>query len=388
MTNNSRVLAPYAVFAFVLGFAWFMLAPLVPNLIQHLKAPLASILLLVSLYGYAMIVGALPAGFWTARSGPRPVLRTAVILTVAGLLIRALATSYGLFLVGQIVAALAYPLLIAPIGSVLRLSGITRTKAATGMVIGTLFFGMALGSLTAPHLRAGEDLWLALALNLVVGVWLFVALGKVSVASRNLGRVRIVASSWWIIGFVVSSVSVIYGSISTTALTHLHVAQAATLGGLLSSLTFLGSAMGAVVFGWIGQARGEIRSLQRVLAVLTLVFLLGCAMLLTGVLPPGHVGLDAMFLAFGIVSNGWYTLALESAANVAQSAGSAGLATAGYSMASNIGVAILPSLVGPLVVSAPAGFLAILAVLVIIAALVPFITRASGETLASPTRPA
>ncbi|NMP24727.1 MFS transporter [Sulfobacillus harzensis] len=380
MVKNTRLLAPYAAFAFVLGFAWFMLAPLVPGLIQHFKAPLAAILLLISLYGYAMIVGALPAGYWTARSGPAVVLRTSIGLTVVGLFIRALAGSYGLFLVGQIVAALAYPLLIGPIGSVLRLSGIVRTKLATGLVIGTLFFGMALGSLIAPHLSSAADLWLAVVLNLVVGIWLWLALGHVSDAPRNLGRVRLVVSSWWIVGFVVSSVSVMYGSVSSTALTHLHVVNAAAVGGLLSSLTFLGSAVGAAAFGWLGQARGESRPLQRMLGVLTLIFLLGCAMLLTGVLSPSHAGLDVMFLMFGIVSNGWYTLALESAAARAQSAGSAGVATAGYSMASNIGVAILPSLVGPLVVSAPSAFLIILAMLIIIAALVPFLAKTAGPS--------
>ncbi len=376
MPRQSRVLTPYAVFAFVLGFAWFMLAPLVPDLIGRLKSPLAAVLLLISLYGYAMIVGALPAGFWTARRGPRPVLRLAVALTVVGLLVRAAAGSYAVFFSGQVVAALAYPFLIAPIGSVLRLSGVSRTKAATGLVIGTLFFGMAMGSLVAPHIGGTADLWLAVALNLVVGIWLWTALAKVEApVPETLGRVRIVASGWWIVGFVISSISVMYGSVSTTALAQQHVANAPLLGGLLSSLTFLGSAIGAAIFGWLGESRKESLGLQRGLGVLSLIFLLACAFLLTGVLPPTAGGLDAAFLIFGAVSNGWYTLALEAAATRAQNAGSAGLATAGYSMASNVGVAILPVVMGPLVVTAPSAWLVVLGILGVAAVAVPFVMK-------------
>lgn len=371
---QKRLVWPYAAFAFTLGFAWFMLAPLVPSLIGSLKVSLSAIILLISLYGYAMIIGALPAGFWTARRGPAPALKAAISLTVAGLIIRSLSASYSVFFIGQVIAALAYPFLIAPIGSVLRLSGVTRTKSGTGLVIGTLFFGMALGSLFAPHLSASGDLWLAVALNIIAGGWLWTSLGRLgTIEPSTLGHVRVVVSSWWIVGLVVASVSVMYGSISTSALAHLHVANAISVGGLLSSLTFLGSAIGAAFFGGIGESQIDSRPLQRILGSLTLVFLMACALLLTGTIPPGAFGLDVVFLAFGIVSNGWYTLALDAAANRAQNAGSAGLATAGYSMASNIGVAVLPVILGPLAISAPSGWLIIVGLMAVAALLVPFL---------------
>ena len=153
----------------------------------------------------------------------------------------------------------------------------------------------------------------------------------------------------------------------------------AALGGFLSALTFLGSAAGAILFGWWGQSRSESRGLQRTLGLLTLVFLMASGFLLTGMLSPSATGLDLVFFVFGALSNGWYALALESSASAAQSAGSAGLATAGYSMASNVGVAILPVILGPLAISAPHAWLIILALMAIIAVLMPFVIKALPE---------
>lgn len=376
MSKQKSLLVPYALFAFALGFAWFVLAPLVPDLMVNLRSSLGDIILFISLYGYAMIAGSLPAGFWVAKKGPKPALRVAIVLTVAGLLIRAWASHYGLFLLGQILAALAYPFLIAPIGSVLRLSQVSQTRVATGLVIGTLFLGMSVGSFLAPHFPAATDLWLAVILNLLAGIWLWSVLNGVDPrASARLGKVRMVVTGWWLIGFVIASVSVMFGTISAPALIHLHVPNALALGGLLSSLTFLGSAVGAGFFGWLGQMRAESRRLQRVLGIFTLIFMLGSALLLTGVLSPVTTALDMVFFVFGLLSNGWYALALESSAAAAENAGSAGLATAGYSMASNIGVAIVPVILGPLALTAPGIWILIVLIMVMAAVLIPFIMR-------------
>jgi MFS family permease len=90
------------------------------------------------------------------------------------------------------------------------------------------------------------------------------------------------------------------------------------------------------------------------------------------------VGLDAAFFLFGLFSNGWYALALESSAEQARSRTNAGIATAGYSMASNIGVAVIPVVVGPLVISAPALWIAIITVMAVVAVLVPFLAKSQS----------
>ncbi len=382
-SRDARMLASYAGFAFALGFGWFILAPLIPMVGANFHVSLEAALLLISLYGYAMIAGSLPAGFWAARRGPGPLLRLAIVLTVTGLFLRAVAPGYPLFFGGQLLAALAYPFLIAPIGGVLRVAGVKSLRTATGLVIGTLFFGMAVGALLGGHLPPLFDLWLAVIVAVLGGLWLWDTLPHLPPAHAvELGPVRLVVSAYWVIGLVVASVSVMMGSVASAALTHLRVARAVPMASLLTALIFLGSALGASLFGAISQHWRDTRGIQRVLGVLTLVFVMAAAALLTGVLPVGRSpGIDAIFFLVGVFGNGWYALALEAAAQEAADAGSAGLATAGYSLASNVGVAIIPTVLGPLVVAAAAAWFALTALMTLVAAAVPFVIRRPGRVM-------
>jgi DHA1 family inner membrane transport protein len=374
---EGRLLGPYALFAFTLGFGWFVLAPLVPAQAAAMHVSISAILLLISMYGYTMVVGALPAGFYVGRRGPGPSLVMAALLTFVGLTVRALATSFDVLLAGQIVAALAYPFLIAPIGSVLRLSGVRATKTGTGLVIGTLFFGMASGAVIGGHLGLSSGLWVAVVLNILAGGFLAMQASRVEPnAQSSIGPLRISVHPRWVVGFVVASTSVMFGSVATTALIHLNISQALVVGGNLTALTFLGSAVGAALFGFIGQRMDAASDgLERALGVATLVFTLIAAALLTGVVSFSGSAIDPVFLLLGLFGNAWYTLALEDSARAARHAGAAGLATAGYSLASNVGVAIVPVVLGPLVVSAGGAWLAITAALVAAGVAVALFTR-------------
>ncbi|MFX4300958.1 MFS transporter [Alicyclobacillus tolerans] len=377
MNSGQKVLIPYVLFAFVLGFAWFMLAPLVPGLASELHVSISAVLLFISMYGYAMVVGSIPAGVWTAKSGPAPVLTLAILLSSIGLLLRAFAHNYTLFLMAQIVAALAYPFLIAPIGSILRLSGVRRLKAGTGLTIGALFLGMGISALLSSNLGLSTALWLGFALNALIGIWLFFAVRSVPRPETGASsiRVRLTYSNWWIIGFVVSSTSVMIGGITSAALAHLHVAHAEILGGLLSGLTFIGSAVGAALFGVLGETTSRLKPLMVILAVFTWLSILWITLVLTGHVQNNSGLLSVVFFLAGAFGNGWYTLTLEEAAKRAENAGSAGLNTAGYSLASNIGVAIVPVILGPMVISQPTSWVSITLILGLLAILFTFITR-------------
>ncbi len=368
------MLASYAFFAFTLGFSWFLLAPLVPTLVGQLHVGLGAVILFISFYGYAMIFGSLFAGWWVARRGPRRVLVTSVLLSVLGLLLRAWSHSYGLFFVGQGLAALAYPLLISPIGSILRMAGITRRKAATGLTIGSLFFGMSVGAFLGGRLGLPMAFWLGWVLNVLAGIWLVIRAPKKSSlgGKKESFQVHFHPSSWWLVGFAVASTSVMMGGIATPVLAHMHVAKPEVVGGMLGGLTFLGSGVGASLFGALGERGTQGIGLQRMLAVFTWLFLLGVVLEFSGAVSMPIVGLEVLFFLLGAFGNGWYSLALEESARTAVDVGNAGLNTAGFSMASNIGVAVIPTYLGVMVFT-HAGWWAILTlVLGLLGLWVPF----------------
>ncbi|QSO46587.1 MFS transporter [Alicyclobacillus mengziensis] len=378
--NSKKVLVPYVLFAFVLGYAWFMLAPMVPGIMKELNAPLSAILLFISFYGYAMVIGSIPAGIWTAHRGPRPPLTFAVILSIVGLLLRTMAHNYTFFFIAQAIAALAYPFLIAPIGSVLRMSNVRNLKASTGLTIGMLFFGMGLSAMIAGHFSMTANMWIGFIVNLIVGIWMLISLRNIRRPNHSqVIRIRMTYSNWWIIGLVVSSVSVMIGGVTTSALGHLQIPDAEVLGGLLSGLTFLGSAVGAGVFGSIAEVLTNSKNLIRTLGILTLLSVFLVTLLITGNLSHSKVVFDVMFFLAGVFGNGWYTLSLEEAARRAADNGSAGLNTAGYSMASNLGVAIIPVILGPLVISQPATWITITLVLFIISVILSFVTKVQSR---------
>ncbi len=357
------VTVAYVTFAFTLGAAWFVLAPLIPALITHLHASLSSILLFVSLYGFAMIVFSMPAAWWARKDGVSPVLRTAIVLSFIGLGGRVFASSYNWFFLAQAIAAIAYPMLISPVGAVLRRARLTHWRAATGLTIGMLFFGMSMGAFLGPTLFAAFGLSGTLVfswvLNALVGVFLFSAVNNLP-AERGEPEAtrRIVFGSprWWWIGLAIASTSVMFGGIAVSVLLHLNVPGATQLGATLTALTFLGSAVGASLFPSLADVFGKSGVWQLVLIVLTTILTVLVVLVFTNGIQASANLLKVVFFLLGLFGNGCYALSLGATAAAAREAEGAGVQTAGFSMASNVGVALVPPLLGPLVISAPVAF--------------------------------
>ncbi len=355
----------YVVFAFTVGAAWFVMAPMVPELIGNLHASLSSILMFLSLYGFAMILFSMPAAWWARKDGIAPVLRTAIVLSFVGLLGRIFAPSYSWFMVAQAIAAIAYPLLISPVGAVVRQVHLTHVKTLTGFTLGMLFFGMAAGAYMGPTLLHGFGytgtlvaVWIV---NAVVGVLLFLSLNQVQRFDEPVSGVeRIVFGSprWWWVGLSIAATSVMFGGVAVSALLHLHVANAAQLGATLTALTFLGSGIGAILFPVLADFLGRSGIWQEILIVLTTILSLFVVLQFTGVWTVTAGVLQLIFLFLGIFGNGCYALALSTTAEAARETRGAGVQTAGFSMASNVGVAVLPPLLGPLVIAMPVVFVA------------------------------
>lgn len=382
--DRTRFVTAYVLMGFSIGFAWFVLAPMVPGLIGLYKSSLAQVLLLISLYGYAMVVVSFPAAWWAMKSGPQKLFKAAVIISVIGLAIRAIGSSYSVALIGQGIAALAYPMIISPIGAVLKLTDYPKPRSLTGLTIGLLFFGMALGAFIAPSLLHGfgiaGTMWFVTIINALAGINLLTNLKRLPLPQSAPAVERpLLITRWSLVGLAVASISVMLGSIAGEALGKLGVSAsgALALGSLLTALTFLGSAVGAVVLARIADGVARPEQYQKVLAVLTWLALLWVGLALTGHAAHSAGMLEVGFFVFGAFGNGWYSLALEASARKAQSAGAAGISTAGFSIVSNLGVAILPVFLGPLILTSGSTWLVLTLVLMLIAVLVPLLSRQS-----------
>ena len=150
--DNVKKLIPYWFFVFTIGFGWFILAPVIPELMAHLSATLSEIVLILSVYGYTMAIIGLLAGVLSAKFTVKSSIYLAMAFSTAGLLVRIFATGYSEFLVLSIVAASAYPFSLAPVGSIAESMDPKKSATITGLSIGFLFLGMSSGALIGPYI--------------------------------------------------------------------------------------------------------------------------------------------------------------------------------------------------------------------------------------------
>ncbi len=388
-TDRTRFVTAYVLMGFSVGFAWFVLAPMIPSLIGLYKTSLSQVLLLISIYGYAMVVISLPAAWWAMKSGPQQLFKAAIVVSIIGLAIRAIGSSYSLALMGQAVAALAYPMIISPIGAVLKLTRHPKPRTLTGLTIGLLFFGMALGAFTAPTLLQGfgvtGTLWFVTVVNALAGINLYANLKHLPAPEKTKIRRPLLITRWSLVGLAVASISVMLGSIAGEALGKLglSVPSALALGSLLTALAFLGSAVGAIILAALADHVANPHQYQKFLGVLTWLALLWVGLALTGKVAHGAAALEVGFFVLGALGNGWYSMALEASAHQAHSAGAAGISTAGFSIISNLGVAIFPVFLGPLILTSSSTWLVLTLLLMLIAVMVPILSRPGDQNNAT-----
>ncbi|MBW9141573.1 MAG: MFS transporter, partial [Candidatus Aramenus sp.] len=174
-----RGVVPYWILVFSIGFGWFILAPLVPVVASTFKVSVSMVVLLISAYGYAMAILGLLAGLLSAKFSVRASLLASSILTSVGLLGRALSTNFAEFLAFSLLGAMAYPLAVAPLGSIAEAYLKKRVQTFSGITVGLLFLGMSFGSLM------GSAIFSLLGLRgtlLIPSALAFVALALIAIA--------------------------------------------------------------------------------------------------------------------------------------------------------------------------------------------------------------
>ena len=382
-------LLSYWFLLFTIGFGWFILAPLVPELSSSFNVGLSSILLLVSTYGYTMVILGLLAGWLSAKFTVKSSLYTAAGLSIIGLIGRALSPDYLSFLVTGIIAAAAYPLAMAPVGSVADSLFHDRSHTVIGISVGMLFLGMAFGSFFGPGIFTALGLrgamWIPVILAIIAVIWLVPGIRgyPTSYKGRSLrGAFRIGMVKNWYIGLAISAMSVMFGSLGSTVLLlhHMATAQALAYGGLLGGLAFLGSALGALILPPVFEKYNRIRT--GLITTGVLMFIFTAVMTLSLSYSTIIILIGAGYFFFGIFGNAYWSMAMTLTTRYVTDPAQAGFATSMYSVFTNLGVAFIPVFLGPefgSLATITVGVSAVLAIEVVAMILAPFLkVRAAG----------
>ncbi len=386
--NKIASLVPYWILNFTIGFGWFSLAPLVPNLMgQYSFSDPSPIILLISLYGYAMVVVALISGYLSSKFSVSHILMLAAVISSVGLFLRAFSSTYDFLLVAQIVAAIAYPLAVAPVGAIAQSINPKKSHTIVGVSIGVLFLGMSAGSFVTPTLY--------LALGGVHNVFVFIAaLSLIALAALPLvyksypkdytgkslkGSVKLGMFKNWYIGLAISSLSVMFGSIAASELLAKSFSTALELSGSLSGLAFLGSALGAIILPPLFESLGKVRAGMVLTSLVSFLSIVLLAYYLAYTTESSILMLS--YFLFGFFGNAFWSMALTSTTKYVKDPAQAGLSTSMYSMATNLGVAFIPTFLGPYFLSNALQGVAVVSGMVAVGFLMSFFlkVRIGGE---------
>lgn len=300
-----------------------------------------------------MAILGLLAGYISAKFTVKASLYSSALLTFMGLLGRGLSPDFTLFLIFSIIAAIAYPLAIAPVGSIAEAIFKERPHTFVGISVGILFLGMSIGSSLGPVIY--ELLGFRLTM-LIPAILSAISLPLILVGTKGYpryytrslrGAFKVGMVKNWYIGLAISSILVMLGSIGSVVL-ELHglaTAEAIALGGLFSGLSLLGSALGAIILPTVFESynprigivlSGSLTFLSAVLTIYGLVFTVNTLLI------------SSSYFIFGFFGNAYWSMALTSTMNYVKDPAEAGFATSMYSVISNVGVAIIPVFLGSL----------------------------------------
>ena len=389
--NRYISLLPYWFLNFTIGFGWFTLSPILPDLSAHYAVGVTSILLLISLYGYTMVAFALLSGYLSAKYSIRISLMISASLSVAGLIIRSISPDYAVLFLGQIIAASAYPLALGPVGALAQSINRERANTVVGVSVGILFLGMSAGALLTPYFFAllKDSISSIFLLDAVLAIAALVILPLGSrtypreYAGRSLrGSFRPGMIKNWYVGLIISAFSVMFGGIASTALTNHHVSNALAYGGAMSGLAFLGSALGAIILPPLFERIRMIRAGMVITSALSLVSILFLTYFLAFTVVINV--LLASFFTFGFFGNAFWSMAMTSTTRYVEDPAKAGFSTSMYSVATNLGVALIPTFFGVFFLTSPAYGMIITSVLVAAAFILSFFLIAGRMAARSP----
>lgn len=180
-----------ALGAFGIGLTEFVIMGLLPDVAADFAVTEAAAGWLISGYALSVVVGALVLTAATTRLPRKAVLLGLIVLFIAGNVVTALASDYGLAMTGRIIAALSHGAFFG-IGSVVAASLVAPEKKAgaiaimfTGLTAANVF-GVPFGTFLGQALGWRSTFWVISAIGVVALVGIAVLVPKLSTPEERI----------------------------------------------------------------------------------------------------------------------------------------------------------------------------------------------------------
>ncbi|MGB4780005.1 MFS transporter [Microbacterium sp.] len=164
-----------AVGAFGIGLTEFVIMGLLPEIAADFAVSEPAAGWLISGYALSVVVGALVVTAATTRLPRKPVLLSLMVLFIVGNLLTAVADTYGVAMLGRVVAALCHGAFFG-IGSVVAASLVPAQRKAgaiaimfTGLTAANVF-GVPFGTFLGQQLGWRSTFWAIAAIGVVAGI--------------------------------------------------------------------------------------------------------------------------------------------------------------------------------------------------------------------------
>ena len=300
MPARWRIVAAYAAVAAANQLLWLTYAPITTDTAEHFGVSESAVGWLTQVFPLLYVLLAIPAGRALDRAF-RPALLTGAWVTVLGGLVR-LGDTYALALIGQILVAIAQPLILNAVTKVAA-SALPERQRANGIALGTagIFAGTALALPLGPALADAESLMPLLVVDAVFALAAAVALSvtlRPAEATRSpvrLAQFRIV----WRLAAVAFLGFGVFVALTTWLQALLEPAGISdtTAGGLLAAMVVAGVASSALLPPRLvkhHQERVFLRAAAIVAAIGCITLALAPHAAIAAVIPLGIVLLGAL----------------------------------------------------------------------------------------------
>ncbi|GAA2210582.1 MFS transporter [Nonomuraea monospora] len=164
-----------AISAFGIGTTEFIINGLLPDLATDFGVTIPAAGLLVSGYALGVAVGGPPLTMLGGRLSRKTMLLALMVLFIAGNLLSALAPSYGVLMIGRVLAAFAHGAYFG-VGSVVAADLVAPQKRASAIAL--MFTGLTLANVLGVPLGT----WIGQAFGWRATFWVVVAIGVAGLA--------------------------------------------------------------------------------------------------------------------------------------------------------------------------------------------------------------